>query len=63
MNIFAVNWHSPKVLVMRRGEIVKEFQRGESTEADILCVAIGKIDDGVGVPAGDVVKLIAPVHQ
>jgi ribose transport system ATP-binding protein len=36
---------SHRILVMRRGEICREFQRGEPTEADILREAIGQIDN------------------
>jgi ribose transport system ATP-binding protein len=32
---------SHRIIVMRRGKICKEYQRGEPTEADILRVAIG----------------------
>lgn len=34
---------SHRIIVMRRGSICKEFQRGEPTEADILREAIGEI--------------------
>ncbi len=37
---------SHRILVMRRGTVVKEYQRGETTESDILREAIGQIDDG-----------------
>jgi ribose transport system ATP-binding protein len=49
---------SHRILVMRRGEIVKEFQRGEPTEADILREAIGKIDDGSENPSIAADKLV-----
>lgn len=39
---------SHRILVMRRGEICKEYQRGEATEADILREAIGKIGSNNG---------------
>jgi ABC-type sugar transport system ATPase subunit len=35
---------SHRIIVLRRGEICKEYQRGEATEADILREAIGKIN-------------------
>jgi ribose transport system ATP-binding protein len=35
---------SHRIIVLRRGRICKEFQRGEPTEADILRVAIGEIN-------------------
>jgi ribose transport system ATP-binding protein len=35
---------SHRILVMRRGEICREFQRGESTESDILREAIGQVN-------------------
>jgi ribose transport system ATP-binding protein len=35
---------SHRIIVMRRGVIAKEFRRGETTEADILREAIGKVD-------------------
>jgi len=53
---------SHRILVMRRGEIVKEFQRGEPNEADILRVAIGKIDDGAK-SHDDGAKLNAAAYQ
>ena len=34
---------SHRILVMRRGSIAKEFQRGEPTESDILREAIGEV--------------------
>ena len=34
---------SHRILVMRRGSICKEYQRGEPTEFDILREAIGQI--------------------
>ena len=34
---------SHRIIVMRRGVIAKEYQRGEPTEADILREAIGKV--------------------
>lgn len=34
---------SHRIIVMRRGSICKEFQRGEPTEADILREAIGEV--------------------
>ena len=37
---------SHRVLVMRHGEIVRDFARGEATEADILREAIGQITLG-----------------
>ena len=37
---------SHRVVVMRRGEIVREFARGEATEADILREAIGELSIG-----------------
>jgi ribose transport system ATP-binding protein len=37
---------SHRILVMRRGSICREFQRGEPTESDILREAIGQIDGG-----------------
>ena len=43
---------SHRIIVMRRGEIAKEYQRGEATEADILREAIGKVTtNGNGQPA------------
>ncbi len=39
---------SHRILVMRRGAVVKEFQRGEPTESDILREAIGQIE-GAGM--------------
>lgn len=42
---------SHRIIVMRRGAIVKEFQRGEPTEADILREAIGQIDHATAEPA------------
>ncbi len=36
---------SHRIIVMRRGGICKEFQRGEPTEADILREAIGGVKD------------------
>ena len=44
---------SHRILVMRRGRIVKEFQRGVPSEADILREVIGKIDDGSQPPPLD----------
>ena len=35
---------SHRIIVMRRGSICKEYQRGEPTEADILREAIGEIN-------------------
>jgi ribose transport system ATP-binding protein len=35
---------SHRILVMRRGAVVKEFRRGEATESDILRAAIGQIE-------------------
>jgi ABC-type sugar transport system ATPase subunit len=35
---------SHRIIVMRRGAIAKEFRRGETTEADILREAIGKVN-------------------
>jgi ABC-type sugar transport system ATPase subunit len=40
---------SHRILVMRRGSIAKEFQRGEPTESDILREAIGEV---AGADAG-----------
>jgi ABC-type sugar transport system ATPase subunit len=37
---------SHRILVMRRGEICREYQRGEPTESDILREAIGQVDQG-----------------
>jgi len=37
---------SHRIIVMRRGSICKEFQRGEPTEADILREAIGEYKQG-----------------
>jgi ribose transport system ATP-binding protein len=37
---------SHRILVMRRGSICREFQRGEPTESDILREAIGQINGG-----------------
>jgi ribose transport system ATP-binding protein len=34
---------SHRIIVMRRGRICKEYQRGEPTEADILREAIGEV--------------------
>jgi ribose transport system ATP-binding protein len=43
---------SHRIIVMRRGEIAKEYQRGEATEADILREAIGKVTtNGSAQPA------------
>ena len=39
---------SHRIFVMRRGEICREFQRGEATESDILREAIGKINHNNG---------------
>jgi len=39
---------SHRVMVMRRGEVCKEYRRGEATEADILREAIGTVEDGSG---------------
>ena len=39
---------SHRIIVMRRGEIAKEYQRGEATEADILREAIGKVTTNGG---------------
>ena len=39
---------SHRILVMRRGSIAKEFQRGEPTESDILREAIGEVPAGRG---------------
>lgn len=39
---------SHRVIVMRRGEICREFMRGEAQEADILRVAIGEINKSNG---------------
>jgi ribose transport system ATP-binding protein len=39
---------SHRILVLRRGEICKEYNRGEATEADILREAIGKINNSNG---------------
>ena len=36
---------SHRILVMRRGEICSEFQRGEPTESDILREAIGQVNE------------------
>ncbi len=36
---------SHRIIVLRRGAICREYQRGEATEADILREAIGKLDD------------------
>ena len=36
---------SHRILVMRRGEICREFQRGEPTESDILREAIGQVNE------------------
>ena len=36
---------SHRIIVMRRGVIAKEYQRGEPTEADILREAIGKVTE------------------
>jgi ribose transport system ATP-binding protein len=36
---------SHRIIVMRRGTIAQEYQRGESTEEDLLREAIGKIDE------------------
>ncbi len=41
---------SHRIIVLRRGEISKEYRRGEATEADILREAIGKINHN-GQPA------------
>jgi len=38
---------SHRILVMRRGRICKEYQRGEPTEADILREAVGEVKDGI----------------
>jgi len=48
---------SHRILVMRRGTIVKEYQRGVPTEADILREAIGQVDDGTGPAPLDAEKL------
>ena len=48
---------SHRILVMRRGVIVKEYARGVPTEADILREAIGQIDDGAGPAPIDAEKL------
>jgi ribose transport system ATP-binding protein len=36
---------SHRILVMRRGQVCKEYQRGEPTEADILREAIGEVSN------------------
>jgi ABC-type sugar transport system ATPase subunit len=36
---------SHRIIVLRRGRICKEFQRGEPSEADILRAAIGEIKE------------------
>ncbi len=36
---------SHRILVMRRGSVVKEFRRGEASESDILREAIGSLED------------------
>jgi len=38
--------NEPPHIVMRRGSICKEYQRGEPTEADILREAIGEVKLG-----------------
>ncbi len=35
---------SHRIIVVRRGEIAKEYQRGEPTEEDLLREAIGKVN-------------------
>jgi ABC-type sugar transport system ATPase subunit len=39
---------SHRIIVMRHGKIIKEYKRGEATEADILREAIGKIGESNG---------------
>ncbi len=55
---------SHRILVMRRGTIVKEYQRGVPTEADILREAIGQVDDGSGPAPINADKLqVVSEHQ
>jgi ABC-type sugar transport system ATPase subunit len=39
---------SHRIIVMRRGSIAKDYNRGEPTEADILREAIGQVDGSNG---------------
>jgi ribose transport system ATP-binding protein len=41
---------SHRIIVMRRGSIAKEYQRGEPTESDILREAIGEVAGGQAGP-------------
>jgi ribose transport system ATP-binding protein len=43
---------SHRIVVMRRGAICREFQRGEATESDILREAIGEVPSLVGSVSG-----------
>jgi simple sugar transport system ATP-binding protein len=43
---------SHRVLVMRHGQVVRDFARGEATESDILREAIGQITLGESGHAG-----------
>ena len=44
---------SHRILVMRRGSIAKEFQRGEPTESDILREAIGEVEGAQNAAGSD----------
>jgi ABC-type sugar transport system ATPase subunit len=39
---------SHRIIVLRRGTIAREYQRGEPTEEDLLREAIGKVDGNNG---------------
>ena len=42
---------SHRILVLRRGSVVKEFSRGEASESDILREAIGRLEPSSAEPA------------
>jgi ABC-type sugar transport system ATPase subunit len=42
---------SHRILLMRRGQICREYQRGEPTEAAILREAIGEVSEAQTTPA------------
>jgi ribose transport system ATP-binding protein len=39
-----------RVLVFYRGQVVREFARGEATKADVMRWITGEMDDGHGTP-------------
>lgn len=43
---------SHRIIVMRRGEIAKEYHRGEPTEEDLLREAIGQVNGNGNSPSG-----------